>query len=407
MKEESSTPQSFLDGNKYRAIVIGAGITGAAVARVLANYQMNVLVIEKRSECAGNCHDTKFDNYYIHDHGPHIFHTSDKFVWDFVNNFATFNNFINCPLVLGADDEIYNLPFNMNLFCKFFNTSDPKEAKELIEADIEDSCNFYNINRKNPKNLWEQAISLVGRKIFYNFIKDYTEKQWGQDCKNLDASIIKRLPLRYTFNNNYFNDRYQGVPTEGYTNMIQNMLRDDYIDVIYNMDALDHKDSLIEYSRTRQIPLIYTGPIDQWFDYKYGMLGWRTLKFKTFERDVPNYMGNAVKNFATWAYLPTRCIEHKHFTCLDEESIYASNRSMVTYEHSDKWEPGKECYYPLNSKEDKETYKKYKDEVDSIQHFYTIGRLANYQYKDMAPSIKDAQNLAHQIISHYYTESHH
>lgn len=385
-------------------IIVGAGISGCTVANLLAENGKKVLILDKRDRIGGNCADTQKDNYYVHDYGPHIFHTSDKKIWKYVNNFASFNNFINSPLVKaeGNDKELFNLPFNMNLFARFFGEYNPIKIKEIIEKDIEESCKEYNIDKNNPKNLEEQAISLVGKKIYNAFIKSYTEKQWGRLCTELDPSIIKRLPLRFTFNNNYFNDRYQGIPENGYSKMIKNMVFCNInIQVKLNVDFKKYQNEILEYVNSKNIPLVYTGPIDEFFDYKYGQLEWRTVKFENEIVNVSNYQGNSVINYATKNEPYTRIIEHKHFTCISDSDIYEANSTVVTKEYSVNWQPGMEPYYPINNDNNLEILSKYQEEANSNKNLYLLGRLAEYKYKDMAPSIKDAIELTKIIQSKF------
>ncbi|MCH5167502.1 MAG: UDP-galactopyranose mutase [Erysipelotrichales bacterium] len=384
-------------------IIIGAGISGCTVANIMAENNKNVLILDKRDRIGGNCADSLMDNYYVHDYGPHIFHTSNDDVWAFVNEFTSFNNFVNSPLVKaeGNDKELFNLPFNMNLFSKFFGEYNPSKIKRIIEEDIEGSCKKYNIDKENPKNLEEQAISLVGKKIYNAFIKSYTEKQWGKSCKELDASIIKRLPLRFTFNNNYFNDYYQGIPENGYSEMLNKMIDDKKIQVRLNIDFNYCKEAILKYVKLKNIPLVYTGPIDELFDYKFGKLEWRTVKFEHELVHVPNYQGNAVINYATKDDTHTRIIEHKHFTCIFDQDIYQSNRTLISKEYSIEWKPGMEPYYPINNESNFEILQKYQEEANKNENLYLLGRLAEYRYKDMAPSIDDAIKLSWEIINYF------
>lgn len=386
------------------AIIIGAGITGCTIANLLSNEGLKILLIDKRKEIGGNCADSKTDNYYVHKYGPHIFHTSDNKVWNYLNKFVSFNNFINSPLVISKEnpETYYNLPFNMNLFSKFFNEYDPNKIKEIIQKDIDESCKKFNIDKENPKNLEEQAISLVGYQIYYNFIKFYTEKQWGKSCTELDKNIIKRLPLRYVYNNNYFNDRYQGVPNEGYTNMMKKMINSPNIYFVHETNYKKYEKIIDKYSTENNVPIIYTGPIDELFDYKYGNLEWRTVKFENKTKPVANFIGNAVLNYATDSKLPTRIIEHKHFSCLSNEDIYKYNRTVVSEEFSIEWKPGMEPYYPIQNPQNSEKLKKYQELAKSKKHLYLIGRLAEYKYKDMAPSISDAFNLVSILKQRYF-----
>lgn len=376
----------------FDAIVIGAGITGATIASILKD-PWNVLVIDRREVIGGNCADYRKDNYFVHKYGPHIFHTSDEEVWDHANRHTRFNRFVNCPIVQASDGRIYNLPFNMNLFSKLFGINIPLEVKSYLQNQIQKDKESLNII--DPKNLEEQAISLVGKKIYELFIKEYTEKQWGTSCKNLDKDIIKRLPLRFTYNNNYFNDTYQGIPIDGYSKMIESMLT--YCSLMLNTDFNEIKDTVLKYSNEYGVPIIYTGQIDELFDFKYGHLPWRSLHFDTKECDCSNMIGNAVCNYATHSVPYTRMIEHKHFTCLNESDVNESSTTIVTYEYPVDWKPGMDAYYPVNNEASARLKEKYDEEVLKYPNLAMLGRLAEYKYKDMAPSMKDAIELGNRI----------
>lgn len=384
-------------------IIVGAGITGCTIANILGNDGWRVVILEKRDKIGGNCADRVMDNYFIHEYGPHIFHTSSKEIWDYLSEFTIFNNFINSPLVEAKSipGELFNLPFNMNLFSKLFHEYNPDNIKQIIRKDIDESCKKFNIDKDNPKNLEEQAIALVGYKIYYHFIKFYTEKQWGKKCTELDASIIKRLPLRYTFNNNYFNDTYQGVPINGYSNMMLEMVNSENIHILYNTNFKEHENQIMEYVNEKDIPIVYTGPIDELFDYRFGNLEWRTVQFKDMLAPTANFQGNAVVNLATDEAEPTRVIEHKHFYCLKEEDIYKYHRTVITEETSIEWTPGMEPYYPINNEKNLSILKKYQNEIDKWENLYLIGRLAEYRYKDIGPSISDAMKLAWELKHTY------
>lgn len=384
-------------------IIVGAGITGCTIANILARNNWNVVILEKRSKIGGNCSDYPMDNYFVQEYGPHIFHTSDEDIWEYMNEFTKFNNFINTPLVevKNMPGELFNLPFNMNLFSKFFKEYNPDNIRAIIRKDIEESCAKYNIDKENPKNLEEQAISLVGYQIYYHFIKFYTEKQWGKQCNELDTSIIKRIPLRYTFNNNYFNDQYQGVPVNGYSNMVKKMVDLPNIHILYDTNFKDHENLIMEYVNEKDIPIVYTGAIDALFDYKFGELEWRTVQFKHFVAPTANFQGNAVVNLATDEAEPTRVIEHKHFYCLKHEDIFKYHRTLITEETSVKWERGMRPYYPINNERNLNILNKYREEADKWDNLYLIGRLAEYRYKDMAPSIDDAIKLTWELKNTY------
>lgn len=364
-----------IEKSNYDYIVIGAGISGCAFARVAADRGKKVLIIERREEIGGACKDYKQDNYYVHLHGPHIFHTDKKYIWDFVNRFTKFNNFVNSPLAY-INGQMYNLPFNMNTFYKVFGTYKPYEVNAIIEREKEEARNSCN---NTPSNLQEQACCLVGKTIYSMFIKDYTEKQWGKPCEELDPNIIKRLPIRLSYNNNYFNDRYQGIPIEGYLSMMMNMIHNEYIDVITNYSINDLSDICKHLSSKGKI--IYTGSIDELMNYEYGTLEWRTCRFNTLTLKESNYQGNAVVNYMKEPY--TRIIEHKHFTCLNNDSIYNVPNTVITYEYPEKWILGKERYYPINDNKNIKLYNYYTKLLEDKYPIKFLGRLGQYKYMNM------------------------
>lgn len=386
-------------------IIVGAGITGCTVANIMGNKGWKVLILEKRDFVGGNCSDFEYDNYYVHKYGPHIFHTSNETIWNYIHQFTAMNNFVNTPLVRanGYPGVLFNLPFNMNLFARIFGETSPNKVRSCIQKDIKESCKRRKIDRNNPKNLEEQAIALVGEKIYEGFIHHYTEKQWGKKCTELDASIIKRLPLRYSYNNNYFNDQYQGIPMQGYTNMMEVMLNLEniYIKYNFNINKEGHRDTIIKYCDEHDIPLVYTGPIDEFFDFEYGKLEWRTVEFVNKIKNVSNFQGNAVVNYAVNDVPYTRCIEHKHFNCIWQDDIDRHPRTLVTYEYSTQWKPGMEPFYAINNDRNNDLVLKYQQKVDQLENVYMIGRLAEYKYKDMAPSIEDAVKLTWELSNWY------
>ena len=356
---------------KYDYLIVGSGLYGCVAAYLLTKQGKKCLVIDKREHLGGNVYCDKKDNINIHKYGAHIFHTSNKIVWDFVNKFVEFNNFINSPMAI-YNKEIYNLPFNMNTFSKLWNITTPQEAQKIINEEkllIEES----------PKNLEQQAISLVGYTIYNKLIKEYTEKQWGRKCCELPASIIKRLPVRFSYNNNYFNDRYQGIPIGGYTKIIEKML--DGIEVRLNYDFFEHKEELLKEAKE----IIYTGPIDQFFDYKYGPLEYRSVRFETETLDIPNYQGSAVVNYTEYEIPYTRIIEHKHF-----EFDSTSPKTIISKEYSSTWKVGDEPYYPVNNDKNNSLYEKYKEEADKLTNVHFGGRLGQYKYYDMDRVIESA-----------------
>ena len=352
----------------YDAILVGAGLYNAVLATRLIKEGKSVLVIEKRSHIAGNCYSERMDNIDVHVYGPHIFHTSNKEVWDFVNQYAEFNTFQLNTMAM-ADGQVYNLPFNMNTFAKVFGVSTPEETQQIIDAEKE--------NIENPKNLEEQAISMVGRTIYEKFIKGYTEKQWGKKCTELPPEIIKRIPLRFTYNNNYFNDIYQGIPKDGYTAMIEKMFEG--CDILLNTDFLAEKE---KWEKKADL-IFYSGCIDEYYNYQFGELEYRGLKFKTKRVKKDNIQGCPVMNYTTHEQDYTRKIEHKWFNPNNE-----SNFTYITEEYPAKWEKGEIPYYPVNTKNNQFLYTYYKNIKNSKVKF--TGRLGMYKYMDMDDVVESA-----------------
>ena len=357
----------------YDFTIVGAGLAGSTLAYLLNNEGYNVQVIDKRNHIAGNCYTELKDNIHIHKYGPHIFHTDNKYIWDFVNKFAEFNNFINEPLALAPDGRIYNLPFNMNTFAKIFEVTTPEEVKAKIKEEI----NIYQEDNPEVMNLQDQAVSMVGTSIFNLLIKGYTEKQWGTVCTNLPPEIIKRLPLRFVYNNNYFNDKYQGIPVNGYNEIIKNMLNG--IDLKLNYDYKEHEEEIKNESRY----IIYTGKIDEFYDYKLGELEYRGLKFETKCLNVSNYQGNAVINQTSIEVPYTRVIEHKHFNKDESDLTY------ITYEYPCESSKNDIPFYPKSDKKNKELYEKYKELSKESSNIIFAGRLGKYSYFDMDDVILD------------------
>lgn len=356
---------------QYDYIIVGSGLYGSTFAHELKKSGKSVLVLEKRNHIGGNIYTKKEDNIDVHVYGAHIFHTSDEEVWSFVNQFVKFNNFINSPLAY-YKGKYYHLPFNMNTFKEMWGVTKPEEAKKIIEEQIKKE------NIKNPKNLEEQALSLVGRDIYEKLIKGYTEKQWGRKATELPAFIIKRLPLRFEYNNNYFNDKYQGIPIGGYTLLIQNMLKD--IKVKLNIDYIKYK----FYYNLIGKKIVFTGPIDEFFDYKFGPLEYRSLKFEVEKHNKPYYQNNCVVNYNEFEIPYTRIIEHKYFE--DDKS----DVTIITKEYPDNWELGKERYYPINNEKNSNLYNKYKNLAKENKNVIFGGRLANYKYYDMDDTVRAA-----------------
>jgi UDP-galactopyranose mutase len=356
---------------KYDYLIVGSGLFGTTIARLASNSGKSCLIIDKRNHIGGNCYTENIEGINVHKYGAHIFHTNNKIIWDFVNQFSEFNNYINSPKAISNDGKMYSLPFNMNTFYELWGTKNPTYAKMIIESQ-----KFT----KTPTNLEEQALSLVGKDIYQTLIKDYTEKQWGRSPKELPTFIIKRLPLRFTFDNNYFNDRYQGIPIGGYTKMIEKML--DGIEIKINTDYFSDRN----YFNSIAEKVVYTGCIDEFFDYEYGELDYRSLEFKTEVKDIDNYQGNAVINYCQKHPKYTRIIEHKHFEKLTTE------KTVITFEYPKKYKKGLIPYYPINDVINQNIYKKYKEKSKSLSNFIFGGRLAEYKYMDMHVVIESAMN---------------
>ena len=350
----------------YDYLIVGAGLFGAVFAHEAALKGKKVKVIEKRNHIAGNIYTREEEGIQVHQYGAHIFHTSDKEIWDYVNQFAEFNRYTNSP-VANYKGEIYNLPFNMNTFNKLWGVVTPAEAQAKIEEQR------AVLNGKTPENLEEQAISLVGTDIYEKLIKDYTEKQWGKPTTELPAFIIRRLPVRLTYDNNYFNDTYQGIPIGGYTQIVEKMLDHENIDVETNVDFFVNKEQYL-----KDFPkIVFTGMIDEFFDYKLGELEYRSLRFESEILDMENYQGNAVVNYTDSETPYARIIEHKHFEFGNQA------KTIITKEHSKTWEKGDEPYYPVNNDRNNHLYKSYKKLADEQGNVIFGGRLGHYRYYDM------------------------
>mgnify|MGYP004454971269 CR=1 FL=1 len=354
----------------YDYLVVGAGLFGAIFAREAADRGKSVLVIDKRDHIAGNIYTKEVEGINVHEYGAHIFHTNNKLVWNYINRFAEFNRYTNSP-VANYNGEIYSLPFNMYTFNKMWNVVTPDEAREKIASQVEEA------GITDPKNLEEQAISLVGTDIYEKLIKGYTEKQWGRDCKDLPSFIIKRLPVRYTYDNNYFNAIYQGIPIGGYTKMVENMLEG--IKVVTNTDYFEAKDELGEFGK-----VVFTGPIDAYFDYKLGALEYRSVRFETETIDTPNFQGNAVVNYTDRETPWTRIIEHKFFEFGEQP------KTVISREYSSEWKLGDEPYYPVNDEKNAALYTQYKELADAEPNVIFGGRLGEYKYYDMDKVIEAA-----------------
>ena len=360
---------------KYDYLIVGAGLFGATFAYEMNKIGKKCLVIDRRNHIGGNVYCENINGINVHKYGAHIFHTNDKAIWNYINQFAEFNNYINSPIA-NYKGEIYNLPFNMNTFSKLWGISTPEEAI----AKIGEQKKEYNISE--PKNLEEQAISLVGKDIYLKLVKEYTEKQWGRDCKELPAFIIKRLPVRFTYDNNYFNDKYQGIPIGGYNVIIEKMLQGSTVEL--GVDYLKNRE---KYNQLAD-KILYTGMIDEYYDYKFGNLEWRSLKFKNeIYYDIDNYQGNAVVNYTSHDQEYTRIIEHKHF------EFNKCKGTVITKEYPQKWKNGDEAYYPVNDDKNNQLFSKYKELVDKEEKVIFGGRLGNYKYYDMDKIISCALDL--------------
>lgn len=368
---------------KYDYLIAGSGLFGAIFAYEATKKGKKCLVVEKRENIGGNIYTENVKGINVHKYGAHIFHTSNKEVWDYINQFAEFNRYTNSP-VANYKNELYNLPFNMNTFNRLWGVITPDEATAKIEEEK------AKAGITEPQNLEEQAISLVGTTIYEKLIKGYTEKQWGRKCTELPSFIIKRLPVRLIFDNNYFNNKYQGIPIGGYTAIIEKMLEN--VEVKLNYDYYEHKEEL--YSIAKKI--VFTGPIDKYYDYKFGKLEYRSLKFETEELNVGNYQGNAVINYTDFETPYTRIIEHKHFEFAkslgNEESEEMSKSTIITKEYPMTWDETKEPYYPVNDEKNNTLYNQYKELADKDEKVIFGGRLGTYKYYDMDKVIEEAIN---------------
>ena len=386
-RKEKEVKKAQKTGNKYDYLVVGAGLYGAVFAHEAYKAGKRCLVIDKRDHIGGNIYTENVNKINVHKYGAHIFHTGKKEIWNYVNEFAEFNNYINSPMAV-YKDELYNLPFNMNTFSKLWGVRTPQEVQQKIAEQIAE------LHITEPKNLEEQALSLVGRDVYEKLVKGYTEKQWGRDCKELPAFIIKRLPLRFTYDNNYFNDRYQGIPEGGYTKIVKQLLEG--IDVKLNTDyetyVKEHPDTFEK--------ILYTGPIDEYFGYSLGHLEYRTVRFETEELEMENFQGNAVVNYTDREVPYTRIIEHKHFEFGKQPT------TIISREYSEEWKPGMEPYYPVNDDKNNELFQKYRELAEKEEKVIFGGRLGNYKYYNMDQVIEEAllmaeKELKRKIIENY------
>lgn len=372
---------------KYDYLIVGSGLFGATFAYLAKQKGKRCLVIDKRSHLGGNVYCDNIEGINVHRYGAHIFHTNNKQVWNFVNSIVEFNRYTNSP-VANYKGKLYNLPFNMNTFYQMWGVITPEEAMAKIEeqkAEVVAKMKADGVTE--PRNLEEQAKTLIGTDIYERLIKGYTEKQWGRKCTELPAFIIKRLPVRLVFDNNYFNDKYQGIPVGGYNKLIDGLLNG--IETRIGVDFLTMKDTWHDIAEK----LVYTGAIDEYFDYCYGKLEYRTVRFETEVLDIANYQGNAVVNYTEREVPYTRVIEHKHFEMFGQE-VYDCSKTVISKEYSTEWQQGMEPYYPVNDKRNDELAEKYRAKAKNVQNVIFGGRLAEYKYYDMAPLIE-------QIINYY------
>jgi UDP-galactopyranose mutase len=357
----------------YDYLIVGAGLYGAVCARELTDAGKSCLIVEKREHIAGNVYNEMIDDIFVHRYGAHIFHTDDREIWSYVNRFAEFNNFVNSPIA-NYRGEIYNLPFNMNTFRQMWGVATPEEARAIIEGQRQEITG-------EPHNLEEQAISLIGRDLYEKLIRGYTEKQWGRSCAELPAFIIRRLPVRFTYDNNYFNDRYQGIPVDGYTALVARMFEG--IETRCGVDYYERRAELDGLARRT----IFTGQIDEYYGYRFGALEWRSLRFETETLAMENYQGVAVVNYTDSETPYTRILEHKHFV------FGAQPKTVITREYPLAWEEGMDAYYPVNNEENQERFRRYLELAEQERSLIFGGRLGDYRYYDMDDAIHAALEL--------------
>lgn len=367
----------------YDYLIVGSGLFGAAFAYKAKQNGKKSLVIDKRPHLGGNVYCENIEGINVHKYGAHIFHTSNEIVWKFVNSIVPFNRYTNCP-VANYHGELYNLPFNMNTFYQMWGVRTPSEAQRIINEQKSDAV--AKLNGREPQNLEEQALILVGHDIYEKLIKGYTEKQWGRPCSELPAFIIRRLPVRMIFDNNYFNDKYQGIPVGGYNCLVEGLL--DGVECRTGVDFFSERNELQSVAEK----IVFTGKIDEFYDYCYGKLQYRTVRFETEVVDVPNFQGNAVVNYTAADVPYTRIIEHKHFEMFGQE-VYDCKKTVVSREYSTEWNDGKEPFYPVNDNRNAELYAKYKKLSDREENVIFGGRLAEYKYYDMAPIVERALGM--------------
>lgn len=371
----------------YDYLIVGAGLFGATFAHEATRRGLKCLVIDRRPHIGGNVYCENIEGINVHKYGAHIFHTSDPEVWKFVNDIVPFNRFTNSPLALAPDGRLYNLPFNMNTFYQLWGERDPKAVERIIEQQRREALDRMHADGvSEPRNLEEQALTLVGKDVYRLLIKEYTEKQWGRKCSELPAFIIRRLPLRFTFDNNYFNDAFQGIPVGGYNPLIEGMLKGS--DVVLDTDFFADRDRWQGVARR----MLFTGKIDEFYGFRFGKLDYRTVRFETEVLDTPNYQGNAVINHTSASVPYTRVIEHKHFETFGDR-VYDNPRTVVSREFSTEWHEGMEPFYPVNDTRNQAIYEQYRVLADGEPDVLFGGRLAEYRYYDMAPLVARARQL--------------
>ena len=374
----------------YDYLIVGSGLFGATFAHLAKQDGKKCLVIDKRPHLGGNVYCEDVEGIHVHQYGAHIFHTDNKVIWDFVNSIVPFNRYTNCP-VANYQGKLYNLPFNMNTFYQMWGVTTPVEAEEKIEEQKAEALASMRADGVNqPRNLEEQALLLVGKDIYERLIKGYTEKQWGRPCTELPAFIIKRLPVRFVFDNNYFNDAYQGIPIGGYNKLIKGLL--DGVECRTGIDFLDDRDTWMSMAHK----VVYSGSIDAFYDYRYGLLEWRTVRFEQETLRVANYQGNAVVNYTDRDVPYTRIIEHKHFETFGN-AVYDNPLTVISREYSVDWTPGMEPFYPVNDERNMQLYARYKAMADNEENVLFGGRLAEYKYYDMAPVMERAMAVYRSI----------
>lgn len=371
----------------YDYLIVGAGLFGATFAHEATRRGLKCLVIDRRPHVGGNLYCENIEGINVHKYGAHIFHTSDPEVWKFVNDIVPFNRFTNSPLALAPDGRLYNLPFNMNTFYQLWGERDPKAVERIIEQQRREALDRMHADGvTEPRNLEEQALTLVGKDVYRLLIKEYTEKQWGRKCSELPAFIIRRLPLRFTFDNNYFNDAFQGIPVGGYNPLIEGLLKGS--DVVLDTDFFADRDRWQGVARR----MLFTGKIDEFYGFRFGKLDYRTVRFETEVLDTPNYQGNAVINHTSASVPYTRVIEHKHFETFGDR-VYDNPRTVVSREYSTEWHEGMEPFYPVNDTRNQAIYEQYRALADGEPDVLFGGRLAEYRYYDMAPLVARARQL--------------